>query len=170
VILAHNLTYLRKVLQHPLSPKGSSCIGSSQRAYIPMSGVTSLSSLERPEWSIFVHFLSDRRGTCQAVSFPIPLDGCAVLEVICFWTVSQGQNRSKHCCSRWCQEYVPRWLGWTQEYKNHRGDTMIYPGSGRSIPYVQQLTILIPESTQNRGVTTKYTGERERFGRGIARC
>jgi len=34
------------------------------------------------------------------------------------------------------------------------------------MPYVQQLMILIPKSTQNLGVTVECIGEKERFGRG----
>ena len=37
-------------------------------------------------------------------------------------------------------------------------------------PYVKQLMILILKSTQNRGVTAKCTGGRERFGRGLGWC
>ena len=84
--------------------------------------------------------------------------------------VSRGQNRSQHCCSRCCQSTCLRWLEWTQEHKNHRGDAMVYPGSGRSMPYVRQLLILILKNTQNRRVITECTGERERFCRGLARC
>jgi hypothetical protein len=43
---------------------------------------------------------------------------------------------------------------------------MVYPGSGRSVPYVQQLMILKLKSTQNLGIITECKGERERFGRG----
>ena len=43
---------------------------------------------------------------------------------------------------------------------------MVYLGSGRLVPYVQQLMIYILKSTQNLGVTTKCKKERERFGRG----
>jgi hypothetical protein len=35
---------------------------------------------------------------------------------------------------------------WTQEHKNHREDATVYPGSGQSVPYVQQLMILILKS------------------------
>ena len=75
--------------------------------------------------------------------------------------VSRGRNRIKHCCSRCCQSTCLWWLGWTQEHKNHRGDAMVYPGSGLSMPYVRQLLILILKSTQNRRVITQCTGERE---------
>jgi hypothetical protein len=51
----------------------------------------------------------------------------------------------------------------TQESQRGR---MVYPGSGRSVPYVQQLMILILKSTQNLWVTTECKGVRERFGRG----
>jgi hypothetical protein len=40
----------------------------------------------------------------------------------------------------------------TQE--SHKGDVMMYPGSGQFGPYVQQLIILILKITQNQGVTT----------------
>ena len=33
-------------------------------------------------------------------------------------------------------------------------DATVYPGSGRSVPYIQQLMILILKSTQNQGFTT----------------
>jgi hypothetical protein len=46
---------------------------------------------------------------------------------------------------------------------------MVYPGLGQSVPYVQQLMILILKSTQNQGVTTECTGERGRFDRGSLR-
>ena len=82
------------------------------------------------------------------------------------WKVSWGQNCGKHCCSSRCQSTHLRWLGWTQEHKNHRENAIVYPGSGRSVPYVQQLMILILKSTQNQGVTTEC---RDRFGRGLAR-
>ena len=68
--------------------------------------------------------------------------------------VSWGQDRGKHSCSSWCQNTGLRWLGWTQEHKNHREDATVYPGSGQSVPYVQQLKILILKSNQNQGVTT----------------
>ena len=45
-----------------------------------------------------------------------------------------------------------QWLRWTQEHKNHREDVMVYPGLGRSIPYIQKLMILILKSTQNQGL------------------
>ena len=66
--------------------------------------------------------------------------------------VSQGRNCCKHCCSSRCQSTCLRWLGWTQEHKNHRGHTTVYPGLGRSVPYVQQLMIHILKSTQNQGL------------------
>jgi hypothetical protein len=40
------------------------------------------------------------------------------------------------CCSRWCQSMCLRWLKWTQEHKNHKGDTMVYPGLGQLVPCV----------------------------------
>jgi hypothetical protein len=64
-----------------------------------------------------------------------------------YYQLSWGQNRGKHCCSSWCQSMFFRWLGWTQEHKNHKEDAMVYPGSGRSMPYVQQLMTLILKST-----------------------
>jgi hypothetical protein len=72
----------------------------------------------------------------------------------------RGRNHGKHCCSRWCQSACLRRLGWTQEYKNHKGDTTVYPGSGQSMPYVQQLMIHILKSTQNRRVTTECKGKK----------
>jgi hypothetical protein len=54
-----------------------------------------------------------------------------------------------------------QWLGWTQEHKNHREDAMVYPSSGRSMPYVQQLMILILKSTQKQAVIMVCIGERE---------
>ena len=65
-----------------------------------------------------------------------------------------GSEPRHACCSSRCQSTGLRWLGWTQEYKNHTEDATVYPGSGQSVPYVQQLMILILKSTQNRGVTT----------------
>jgi hypothetical protein len=50
----------------------------------------------------------------------------------------------------------------TQE--SQRGCT-VYPDSGRSVPYVWQLMILILKSTQNMWVTTECKGVRERFDR-----
>jgi hypothetical protein len=61
------------------------------------------------------------------------------------------RNRGKHSCSSRCQSMGLRWFGWTQEHKNHREDAMVYPDLGQSMPYVQQLMILIPENTKNGG-------------------
>ena len=43
----------------------------------------------------------------------------------------------------------------------------VYPSSGESMPYVQQLMIHILKSTQN---WEGYNRVVERFGRGLARC
>ena len=51
--------------------------------------------------------------------------------------LSRGQNHGKHSCSSRCQNTGLRWLGWTQEHKNHREDAMVYPGLGQLMPYVQ---------------------------------
>jgi hypothetical protein len=45
-----------------------------------------------------------------------------------------------------------RWLRWTQEHKNHKEDAIVYPSSGRLMPYIQQLMILILKSTPNQGL------------------
>jgi hypothetical protein len=45
-----------------------------------------------------------------------------------------------------------RWLGWTQEHKNHREDTMVYPSLSQSMPYVQQLMILILKTPKIEGL------------------
>jgi hypothetical protein len=63
--------------------------------------------------------------------------------------LSRGQNHGKHSYSSQCQSMGLWWLRWTQEHKNHIEDTTIYPGLGQSMPYVQQLMILILKSTQN---------------------
>jgi hypothetical protein len=48
-------------------------------------------------------------------------------------------------------------------------EATVYPGSGRWLPYIQQLMILILKSTKNQEVTVESTGGRERFGKGLAR-
>ena len=63
--------------------------------------------------------------------------------------LSRGQNHGKHSCSSRCQNTGLRWLGCTQEHKNHREDAMVYPRLGQLMPYIQQLMILILKSTQN---------------------
>ena len=93
---------------------------------------------------------------------------CARDKFRMYW--SRGRNRGKHCCSSWCQSMCLRWLGWIQEHENHRENTTVYPGLGRSMPYVQQLMMLKLKSTKNRGVTIECTGRRKRFGRGFAWC
>jgi hypothetical protein len=83
--------------------------------------------------------------------------------------LSRGQNYGKLSCLSQCQSTGLWWLRWTPEQKNHREDTTVYPSSGQSMPYVQQLMILILKSTQNwgGGVTTEC---KEKFGRGLAWC
>ena len=64
-----------------------------------------------------------------------------------------GSKPRQACCLSQRQSTGLRWLGWTQEHKNHREDTMVYPGLGQTVHYVQQLMILLLKSTQNWGVT-----------------
>jgi hypothetical protein len=48
------------------------------------------------------------------------------------------------------------------EHKNHRGGVTVYPDSGQSVPYVQQLMVLILKSTQNlEGYNIVYRKKRE---------